>query len=480
MRAVVTALVLLLATGCGDNTLDPPIFELPVVADLGGPRMAHPQLVPIFYSNDPDIEALTRFSEWIVSSRWLEEVGADYGIGAGSILRVVHRAEPAPPRVTDPEIVSWLFEGIASGSLPAPPPGGPGDIVYMVHVPVGTVVTTGASRSCLDFGGFHGSARHNGVELAFAVIASCPGLIRGLNDLEVRQFVASHEFIETATDPLPANHPGFQLREPSWSALGSEVADLCTRADATAMVREAGFVATRVWSNTAADVGEPCVPVTTDAPYFNMAHRLTSVPRIPPGSRGRLGLTAWATGEVPDWVLSTSSANPDDAELTLGARQIGPGESTNLDIVVLPSTPVGSSLRIFVFSGLSQETYQVLPVLAIVGDPCTAFTSCETCAARVGCGWCATSQRCETDGVTGSAESTCAGTDFARWPGSCGAYCGGHSDSCLDCASQAGCGWCASGGAPQCMEASNTDFSRPATGTCAYPDWSFTADYCPR
>ena len=48
--------------------------------------MAHPQIVPMFYANDADTATLTSFSQWIVTSQWLQTVGADYGVGTGSVL----------------------------------------------------------------------------------------------------------------------------------------------------------------------------------------------------------------------------------------------------------------------------------------------------------------------------------------------------------------------------------------------------------
>lgn len=70
---------------------------LPDVTRHGGPVMVHMQLVPIFYSGDAEATTLTSFSQWIVESQWLQTVGADHGVGTGTVLQVVQREPPHCP-----------------------------------------------------------------------------------------------------------------------------------------------------------------------------------------------------------------------------------------------------------------------------------------------------------------------------------------------------------------------------------------------
>jgi hypothetical protein len=466
---------LLFAVGCHDDAVGARP-ALPMVSDLGGPRLAHPRLVAIFYSDDADADGLTRYIQWIATSSWIATVGADYGVGAGSVAGIVRKTEVAPDRLSDTAIVDLLYQDIAAGTLPAPPPGELGDLLYIVNFPAHTTITTGDATSCVEFAGYHGSARRGGVELAYAVVPSCPGAFRDYLAIEAREYAMSHELIEAATDPVPFNHPAFQLLDPigTWSGLGGEVADLCTRSDASGAAREAGFVATRSWSNSASVDGDPCVPIAATT-YFNVIHDGTSLPRIPPGGHQTLHLTGVATAAISDWSLQVSSGKS-NVTLSLGAQQLNAGQTTSLDIAVPASTPIGTELSIFVFSGESASNYQVLPMSAVVGAPCSTFTTCTSCAAQSGCGFCTTTGRCEAEGVAGSAESSCSGSAFARWPGSCGGFCAGHSGTCQDCSSQTGCGWCATS-TPRCLEASDA-YSGPASGSCAYADWAFTPDYC--
>jgi hypothetical protein len=465
-----------LIASCGGSGSGPPL--LPDVADHGGPVMAHVQLVPIFYANDTDAMTLTSFSQWIVTSQWLQAVGADYGVGTGSVLQTVSLPEPAPAMIDDVDIINFLYSGLADGTLPKPA-GSLANVLYMIYFPATTTVTAGTDKSCVDFGGYHNSARQGGVELSYAVIASCTGFVDMATDIEDREVVASHELIEAATDPIPDNHPSFQLDDPtsSWFAFGGEVGDLCQLPDTAEFWRESGFVAQRIWSTTAAAAEhDPCIPGAA-ADYFNLVQQ-PGVLRIAPGGHQAVTLRGWASGGArgTSWQLSTGAAMDSAQTLTLSADMIKDGATVSLDVALPASAQIGDQPQFVVFSATSDTNYSILPMYAVVGDPCSRFTTCEACTGEVGCGFCASSGKCEAQGgATSSAESSCSGSSFATWPGSCKGFCA-SSGSCTDCASQPGCGWCNTG-QPQCVEASH-DTGQPLSGSCAYADWSFTPDYC--
>lgn len=468
------ALLACVFAACGDSPRPP----LPQIDDRGGPVMAHPALVPIFFAGDPDVDALTAFSQWIATSQWLAAVGAEYRVGSGSVLGVVRLAAPAPAAIADGEILDLLFAGLADGTIPQPAAGEPG-VLYMVHFPAHTVVTDRGATSCIDFGGYHASARRGGVELAYAVLPSCPGFIAGEPDLAIRELVSSHELIEAATDPVPVNHPGFSIKDPisPWLVLGAEVADLCTRNDASGAWAEAGFVAQRSWSNAAAAAGiDPCVP-GQQTPYFTVAAALRSVPRIPPGKSRSMDLTGYISGAGDDfvWQIGSAPLGNDEVALTLSRDTLHAEQTATLIVGVPDDVVPGSLLRYFVTSK-SPSSYQRLPMFAIVGDDCASYAGCEDCTARTGCGFCATTGKCESQGEAGSADSACPASAFAIWPGSCPGFCAART-TCADCASQPGCGWCG-GAAPRCVEADH-DTAQPRDASCDYADWSFSPSYCP-
>jgi hypothetical protein len=482
MRAALLACVLLAGCGGDDGPAELPDVLLPTITSHGGPVMAHPQLVPIFYSDDPDAVPLTRFNEWVVTSSWLAQVGTEYGVGSGSVLGVVNRPEAAPDRITNAEIADLLFQGVGDGSLPRPADGDLSQVLYIAYFPAHTrVMFDSSDSSCNDFGGFHLSARRDGVELIYAVIVTCPGLFQGLSTLEGRLIASSHELIEAATDPIPFNQPTYQLFDPvgSWSGLGLEVADLCERSGEAAVWREGGFVAQRSWSNAASASGDPCVPIPTDAPYFNVVADSRAMPRIAPGDSESLRLIGWSTGALDDWQLSAQASSHGSPNVRLSDNRLNDRQTATLEVSVPSTTARGTILSLFVYSGVSASHYQVLPMTAIADVPCSTFSGCESCSAHIGCGFCTTTGKCETEGINGSSESDCPPSAFSTWPGSCGNFCAIHSGNCAECSSQAGCGWCSAGDGMHCMEASH-DQGHPQSATCAPADWSFTPDYCPR
>jgi hypothetical protein len=463
--------------GCGGDDSNSPLPEL---SRLGGPVMAHPALVPIFFAGDPDASALTQFSQWIVHSQWLTAVGAEYGVGSGSVLGPVQRSDAAPTAITNAQIADLVFAGLADGSLPKPPGGDLRDALYMLQFPKETVISFGSSMSCVDFGGYHASARRNGVEVAYAVIATCPGFVDRQTDLEIRELVSSHELIEAATDPIPDNHPAFQLTDAAspWLAFGEEVADLCTRGDPTATWHENGFVAQRSWSNAAAAAGkDPCVP-GQQKPYFNAVAKLTALPRISPGAAQMIELSGWVTDSQDrfSWPLEVGSDSPADAAFTFSTASLSAAMNSTLTVRINAGAAPGKVIRFAVFSD-GTDNYQILPMFAVVADPCSRFTGCVACAAQLGCGFCNTTGTCESLGSSGSADSSCPASAFAVTPGACSGFCASRGTTCAACTSLSGCGWCASGGTPQCVEASDGR-GGPATGSCPYADWSVTSSYC--
>jgi hypothetical protein len=473
MRARTIAVTLMLVSGaCGDGE-EAPRLPLPLFVDVGGPKLAHPQLVFISYANDLSGPGLADYSRWLVTSSWLETVGGEYGVGAGSVV-AIEKPDAAPDEIDNSEIVDLLFAGLANGSLPAPT----ANTLYMFTFP-GTFVTYGGSGGCGRFDSYHDSARRNGVEVAYAVVPSC-----GFEPANPRVTTIARVLIAAATDPFPAANPGWQLRERTspWLAMGAEVSDLCRRGgDMSETVVVDGARMPRIWSNAAAAAGEdPCVPHTYGDTYFNVVPDMKTILRIRPGEHQTIQLEGFSTEDVGVFTLSAQPSMRYAATLTLGATKFGPGKSTTLDIALPSSAPIGVPVYSFVYSERDYGNYQwqFVPVPVMAGDPCSAFTDCLSCTARAGCGFCASSGRCEAFGASGSAESSCSGKAFATWAGSCPGFCESNNTSCGRCTAQRGCGWCAVPGTPGCMEASH-DGSHPEVLSCPYADWSVEPSYCP-
>jgi hypothetical protein len=441
--------------------------------------MAHPRLVSIWYSDDPDTVRLGQFADWIVTSKWLTQVGGEYGVQAGSVLGAVTLSTAAPNFIAPDDIPGKIFDLIDAGTVPSPPGDDFANTLYMLYFPTHTLVQDSSSQSCKEYLGYHASARRNGREISYAVLPTCPGGIANLSTIETRQEVASHEIIEAATDPLPGNNPGYQVADNSnsWIALGNEVADLCSRGDDSRIWRESGFVAQRSWSAKAAQTGEPCVPIAAPpvSPYFNVFVTPAGVQHGSPNGVLRYQIRAYAADpSIKQIDLIAFSMTNDNPTFKFGTGTINVGQETTLDIT-LPNTVAEIQVALIPRTTLD---YQFIPLRIAMGQPCSASKDCVTCGNQDACGWCAKSSRCENLGPNGSADSDCSGDDFAQSPGGCPGFCAGHSSSCNDCASQFGCGWCQTASGAQCFPYAGNG-SSPKGATCAYADWSLSPDYCP-
>jgi hypothetical protein len=94
-----------------------------VLPNRGGPVLRHPALVTITFAGDPRRERLEEHARWIVDSSRLTTVGAEYGVGRGTVAGTVVLPDAAPAATTNAEIEAMLARGIGDGSIPTPPDG---------------------------------------------------------------------------------------------------------------------------------------------------------------------------------------------------------------------------------------------------------------------------------------------------------------------------------------------------------------------
>lgn len=440
--------------------------------------IAHPRVVTITFADDPDRGTLEAHAAWMVQSSWLGTVGAEYGVGLGSVLGVLERTEAAPATASADDVRAWLVARWMDGTLPRPSDGDLSNVLYVVHYPMTTTLTLGASVSCTDFLAYHSTLRTPENVMVFAAEVSCPLTAgRTLTQREDRERATSHELFEAATDPLAGVDPAFVLHDPSdpWRALGGELADLCVLPDENSVVRDGPFVAARVWSAAAAATlrDDPCVPAP-EGTFFDVAVLPHDVPRARPGETVLFGVRGWASGPVAEWGVAPVVLGSSPITAHLDAARLGDGTSTTLRVAVSPSAPEGTLATLVLLSFHAPDDVRTVPVAVRVAEPCSSHATCDTCATQ-GCGWCAATGRCELAGDGRSAESDCAGEDWAPWLGACPGVCASHAGSCADCASTGGCGWCEGVG---CLPAGGNG-SHSLDGACTGAAWSFVPAYCP-
>jgi hypothetical protein len=142
---------------------------------------------------------------------WLSEYNTAspaQAIGRGSFLGAVS-ITPAASRngatITDASIQAEIAAQIAAGALPA----ADDNTIYMVHFPSGKTISQGGSSSCVSGGfcAYHGTVVGSSATWTYGVHpdnsagSGCDSGCGGSTAFNNMSSVASHEMIETVTDP---------------------------------------------------------------------------------------------------------------------------------------------------------------------------------------------------------------------------------------------------------------------------------------
>ena len=243
-------------------------FDLPRLQDYGGPVLATPKVVPIFFANEDSskITALVDFFGKLPSSSYWTSTAKEYGVGSLTIAQAVTLTENAPQSIDNNGIESWLTNAIVMNEVPA---NEPSKTIYFLYYPSTTTVTFQGIKSCTGFGGYHGEtngavyAEVNGCASYGAKLA--PGeTVTGIDDATG---LTTHELLEAVTDPFVKTNPKYATIDQTHTAwrlflYGGEIADTCEMQPG-AFFKDAaiGYMVQRMFSNAAANAGQdPCVP----------------------------------------------------------------------------------------------------------------------------------------------------------------------------------------------------------------------------
>jgi hypothetical protein len=315
----------------GDSATFQPAAHTPFpqIPRHAGPIVNPFRLVTITAANDALTEKLDAFGAVLVTSQWLATVGAEYGVNRATTLALTGPAITAgtaanPVGFTEAQTVTYINTLLMQHPEARPD----GHTIYLVYLPDGVVFKYAGivNADCSIGTGYHDSAPNlSTLGDALASVQRCPMLTadpRQETPLDLLTSVASHEVLESATDPSPAllsfnpnPMPAYDLFVPGTAAVWTadpwinvedfygnlEIGDLCM---GTRIV-EQGFAVQRIFSSQAAS-GAPCIPARE--PFYNV----TDPERwyaIAAGGSMTIPLTAWSTAPRSEWLLQALGNN---------------------------------------------------------------------------------------------------------------------------------------------------------------------------
>ena len=336
----------------------------PLVTAQGGRVLKRLKLVTVTFANDPDAALKESFGDWIVGSSWLAAAG-EYGVQTGSHLSKVKITTNAPASVSRVDLETFVAARIADGTLPALPTD-QSDILIALYYPASTTLTLGGYVHCTSFSGYHSEVKAGGKRVAFAAIGACPNYVSGLTPTENMMRTASHEIIEAATDPFDLTAPAYVVLDQKnpWYFFAGEVADICPLSQ---VVREAGFLAQRYWSNQAVTATkDPCVPAPAgELPYITAVSPVETQ-TVDAGDSITFTLTGVAAPADPAWTLqATSSIGDFDSLPMLDATTSKNGQKSHLTLKVPAGTASGKYAVVRLYSYRSTTDYHFWPVAIV-------------------------------------------------------------------------------------------------------------------
>jgi Cep192 domain 4 len=225
---------------------------------------------------------------------WLSEYNTniiDFGGGPGTNQRIGHGTVEGGSVLTpsdtsnpidDSAIQVELVNLIASGRIPAPTTDAEGNnnTYYAIFFPHGQFITMGGNVSCLDFCAYHGTIAsaqvgeiYYGVHPDMQAGSGCDlGCGDGATPFDNYTSVASHEMVETITDP-EVGLASFLAPPLAWyDSVNGEIGDICNQQQGSIIGADGRrYTVQKEFSNAANDcivsaAAPPPTPTPTPAP----------------------------------------------------------------------------------------------------------------------------------------------------------------------------------------------------------------------
>jgi hypothetical protein len=292
------------------------------VISSGGPTVAAPKVVPVFFANDPLESSLEGFLGALATSSYWTATTSEYGVGALSVAPSIVSKDPPP--ATDDALASWL----------ATQPGAGSGTVFAVFYPEGASLAIHGKGSCDVFDGYHkAGSTTSTADVVYAVSMRCVSGDKALDALTVSM---SHELVEAATDPFYYTDPAFASADAAHAVYTlltvGELGDMCEIEPAANARLVGSYDVQRSWSNVAAAAGhDPCVPAPAQ-PYFTAAPSLdddvvidtgqgtleTKGIRVPVGETKTIDVVLYSDAATAAWRVEAR----DDSALVGGKKTL--------------------------------------------------------------------------------------------------------------------------------------------------------------
>ncbi len=257
----------------------------PQVVSLGGPVIASPTFVPIFFHGDDTMQAqVEQLDAALVAptSTYWSATTSEYGVGPLTFAPSIVSFDTPPDN--EAALDAWLASATDGTHVGWPTPDA--NTIYAVFLPPQTAYTTAAGASLL-FDAVHAeTVGAHGEPIVYTVVPRSSG-----GDLDHLTEAASAVYVDTSTDPHPSTAPGFRAVDPEhvvWSFVpGAELGDMCGRFNSAQQRLVDAFMIQRTWSNVAASAGDdPCVPAVPGAVYFGATAQDVADVDLDLGDRG--------------------------------------------------------------------------------------------------------------------------------------------------------------------------------------------------
>lgn len=365
--------------------------EMPRILNDGGAILSAPQIVTITWSTDTNASALDTFGDSIGSSDYWKPV-SEYGIAAATSGTANHVSITDTPAgsMTEDEIDTFISEHVQA----APGNGWPANSAqteYVLYTPESMKVTSSGKNDCESTDGYHDETTStSNPHIVYAVILeSCH------DTTDVVTFsteTASHEMIESATDPHVQTDLAWTGFDPDhlawdiWQDWQDEIADACEYNPDADYEETAPFayMVQRFWSNASASAGHnPCLRVPSQS-YFNVTpldvapititydgitgSAATKGFEIPVGTTKTIRYGFYADGTSDDWsvqfVEGDGFTSPTTPQLTIVTDKTA-GNNGDIANVSVTVNKAGSKTGILMtaISTRGSEPLHYMPVL---------------------------------------------------------------------------------------------------------------------